>query len=181
MFYSLSNAKIITIMNPKKSSTRNYAFIDGNNLYLGAKNQKIRLDYGKFRKYLRSKYSVEKAFLFIGYSQENTELYSELQNSGFILVFKPTIPYVDERGHKTMKGNVDAELVLHASAIEYANYNQAVVVTGDGDFACLMKYLEKNNKLCKIIVPTVKYSKLLRPYNGYILPLAVISKQISSK
>ena len=88
---------------------------------------------------------------------------------------------MDERGHKTMKGNVDAELVLHASAIEYANYNQAVIVTGDGDFACLMKYLEKNNKLCKIIVPTVKYSKLLRPYNGYILPLAVISKQISSK
>lgn len=41
--------------------------------------------------------------------------------------------------------------------------------------------VNKNNKLCKIIVPTVKYSKLLRPYNGYILPLAVISRQISNK
>lgn len=54
-------------------------------------------------------------------------------------------------------------------------------MTNGDDFSCLMKYLEKNNKLCKIIVPTVKYSKLLRPYNGYILPLAVISRQISSK
>jgi hypothetical protein len=30
-----------------------------------------------------------------------------LQRNGFILVFKPTIPYVDRDGHKTMKGNVD--------------------------------------------------------------------------
>lgn len=62
----------------------------------------------------------------------------------------------------------------------YSSNDWAVIVTGDGDFACLMKYLEKNNKLCKIIVPTVKYSKLLRPYNGYILPLAAISRHISS-
>ena len=44
--------------------SKNYTFINGNNLYLGAKSQKICLDYGKFRKYLRSKYGVEKAYLF---------------------------------------------------------------------------------------------------------------------
>ncbi len=155
----------------------NYAFIDGNNLYLGAKNQNIYLDYGKFRKYLRNKYLIEKAFLFIGYTQENTELYSELQRNGFILIFKPTIPFVDSDGHKTMKGNVDAELVLHSAAIEYDNYDKVIIVTSDGDFACLMKYLEKNDKLLKIITPTGKYSKLLKPFNRHIVPLSAISGQ----
>lgn len=42
------------------ASCKNYAFIDGNNLYLGAKSQDIELDYGKLRKYLRTKFDVEK-------------------------------------------------------------------------------------------------------------------------
>lgn len=77
-----------------------------------------------------------------------------------------------------MKGNVDAELVLHSAAIEYNNYDKAVIVTSDGDFACLMRYLEKNNKLKKIIAPTARYSKLLKPFNYLITPLKVISEQI---
>lgn len=48
-----------------------------------------------------------------------------------------------------MKGNVNAELVLYASAIEYNHYDKAVIISSDGDFACLAGYLEKNNKLLK--------------------------------
>lgn len=157
---------------------KNYAFIDGNNLYLGAKTQNIHINYQKLRKYLREKYKVTKAYLFIGYTQEQTELYSNLQNNGFTLVFKPTIPYVDENGNKTMKGNVDAELVLHASAIEFENYDKAIIITSDGDFACLMRYLTDKNKLKKIIVPSARYSKLLKPYKDYILMLDSIKNQI---
>ena len=43
----------------KQNILKNYAFIDSNNLYLGAKSQGIDLDYGKFRKYLRSKMDVD--------------------------------------------------------------------------------------------------------------------------
>ena len=38
------------------------------------------------------------------------------------------------------KGNVDAELVLQAM-IDYQDYERAVIVTSDGDFACLVRYL----------------------------------------
>lgn len=155
----------------------NYAFIDGNNLYHGALNQGIIFDYGRLRLYLRNALSVKKAFLFIGYVPGNTDLYNMLQSAGFTLVFKPTIPYTD--GDKTtIKGNVDAELVLHASAIEYSSYDKAVIVSSDGDFACLAQYLEKNDKLLKIITPTKRYSKLLRPYGKYILPLKEIQNNI---
>ena len=89
--------------------------------------------------------------------------------------------FEDDDGNRTMKGNVDAELVLHAAAIEYDNYGQAVIITSDGDFACLMRYLSDNGKLKKIITPTEKFSKLLKPFVGNILPLKTIKNQIKKK
>lgn len=157
---------------------RNYAFIDGNNLYLGARSQGINLDYRKFRLYLRNKFSVEKAFLFIGYDPERTHMYNHLISSGYILIHKPTVIY-HENGRRMMKGNVDAEMVLHAAAIEYENHEQAVLVTSDGDFACLMDYLKKNNKLKRIITPTEFYSSLLQDFRQDILPLRNIGSIIN--
>ena len=45
----------------------NYAFIDGQNLYLGVTSLNWHFDYKHFRIYLKEKYGVSKAFLFIGY------------------------------------------------------------------------------------------------------------------
>lgn len=156
---------------------RNYAFIDGNNLYLGAKSQDIELDYKKLRFYLRDKLGAVKAFLFIGYDPRNTTLYDSLQDAGFNLVFKPTVPYIED-GQRQMKGNVDAELVLYASAVEYNNYDKAIIISSDGDFACLMRYLQENNKLGWIITPTQLYSSLLRPFGRHILPLKTIKRNV---
>ncbi len=62
-----------------------------------------------------------------------------------------------------MKGNVDAELVLHSAAIEYDNYDKAIVITSDGDFRCLFEYLKEKEKLERIITPTKFYSSLFQP------------------
>lgn len=68
-----------------------------------------------------------------------------------------------------VKGNVDAELVLHAM-IEYANYDKALIVTGDGDFYCLVEYLLKMDKLLKLMVPNKgKYSSLFRKMMPHIV------------
>jgi uncharacterized LabA/DUF88 family protein len=156
---------------------KNYVFIDGNNLYLGAKTQRINLDYKKLRLYLMNKFNADKVFLFIGYDPNNTNLYAQLQKIGFVLIHKPTVIFM-ENGKRQMKGNVDAELVLYSAAIEYRNYNKAVIITSDGDFACLMRFLRDNNKLAKIITPTKNYSKLLKPFGNYIVPLSVIKDKI---
>lgn len=158
----------------------NYAFIDSQNLNLGVRSLGWKIDYRKLRLYLKNKYSVDKAFMFIGLVQGNQKLYSSLQAAGFILVFKPTVRYFVD-GKETVKGNVDAELVLHASAIEYVNYNKAIVITGDGDFACLMEFLADHNKLEKIITPTHKYSQLLQPYRDYVIRAEQIRNSIQLK
>ena len=143
---------------------KNYAFIDSQNVNLSIRDQGWILDFSRFRQYLRDKYSIEKAFIFIGYVYENQGLYTNLQKDGYILIFKPTLKLPDGN----VKGNVDAELVLH-TMIEYMNYNQALIVTGDGDFYCLVDYLIKNSKLLKLMVPDMnKYSSLLRKVMPYI-------------
>ena len=144
----------------KKTTKNNYAFIDSQNLNLAIQEQGWVLDFKRFRKYLEDKYKVVKAFIFIGYVATNESLYTSLQEYGYILIFKPTLTLPDGR----VKGNIDAELVLH-TMIEYPNYDKAVIVTGDGDFYCLIDYLKKQNKLERLVIPNrYKYSSLLRKF-----------------
>jgi len=155
----------------------NYAFIDSQNLNLGVRSMGWQIDYKKLRLYLKNKYGVDRAFMFIGLVANNQKLYTQLQAAGFILVFKPTVRYF-ENGKETVKGNVDAELVLHAAAIEYGNYDKAIIVSGDGDFACLIQFLEDNGKLLHVFTPNGKYSKLLRPYSKFIVELSQLKDSL---
>jgi len=82
-----------------KNQANNYAFIDSQNLYLSIQEQGWLLDCGRFRVYLKYKYGIIKAFLFLGY------------------------------------------------------LDKAVMVTGDGDFHCLIKYLKSQNKFKKLLIP----------------------------
>lgn len=154
--------------------TKTYAFIDSQNLNLGTSKNIFRygkvvykgwmLDFRKFRRYLTDKFRVQKAFLCIGYIKQNEKLYRNLRNYGYELIFKPTVK--DNQGKP--KGNVDAELVLHAAAIQYYKYDKAVIVSGDGDFYCLHEYLEKQNKLFRIIIPNRhSESSLLNRFQKY--------------
>ena len=136
----------------------NYAFIDSQNVNLSIQEQKWKLDFRKFRVYLKDKYHITKALLFLGFIPTEQNLYTSLQSYGYILIFKPTLQLPNGK----YKGNVDAELVLHAM-IEFSKYDKALVVTGDGDFYCLISYLIKKKKLLKLMIPNQdKYSSLYR-------------------
>lgn len=157
-----------------KKRENNYAFIDSQNLNLSIQFLGWKLDFTRFRRYLGDKYGVTEAFLFIGYIEGNADLYKSLQKAGFVCIFKPTLIYVDGK----TKGNCDAELVLQVM-IEYQNYDKAVIVTGDGDFYCLVKYLIEKNKLKALIVPNRhKFSALLnfkicRPFLRFMNDLKI--------
>lgn len=107
---------------------------------------------------------MTKAFLFIGYIKENKKLYKTLQKYGYTLIFKPTLKLKNAQ----IKGNVDAELTLHAM-IELKNYDKAILISGDGDFYCLINYLISQNKLKKVLIPNKSaYSSLLRKFRNNI-------------
>lgn len=141
---------------PEKSA--NYAFIDSQNLNLAIRELGWKLDFARFRIYLTDKFQIEKAYIFIGYMPSNQGLYSFLQDSGFHCIFRPTLTYKDGK----TKGNCDAELILQAM-IDFNEYDKAVIVTGDGDFYCLVNHLISKQKLGALLVPNrYKYSALLK-------------------
>ena len=138
--------------------SNNYAFIDSQNLNLGIQKLGWKLDYKKFRVYLKEKYSITKAYLFIGFVPLNQSLYDRLQEAGFLLRFKPTIPDSDGK----IKGNVDADLVLRA-VLEIDQYDKAVIISSDGDFYSLVDHLYETKKLEAVLCPDKKNcSTLLR-------------------
>lgn len=134
-----------------RKKENNYAFIDSQNLNLGIQKLGWRLDYRKFRIYLAEKYGVTKAYMFIGFVALNQSLYDNLQEAGFILKFKPTIPDSDGK----IKGNIDADLVLGA-VLELNEYDRAVIVSSDGDFYSLVQFLYENNKLKIVLSPDIE-------------------------
>lgn len=162
----------------RKRKIRIYAFIDSQNLNLGIRSQGWRLDFFKFRVLLEDKYNVEKAYLFIGFIPKNKKLYSFLKKSGYEIIYKPVVE--PNRKTKPIKGNVDAELVLH-TMIKFPRYDKAIIVSGDGDFYCLVEYLEKKKKLGKIIVPNRYYSSLLRKFRKYIVHAGDFKEKIRAK
>ena len=148
-----------------RKKPKNYAFIDAQNLHMAIDELGWRIDYIHFRTYLREHYGIAKAYMFMGFKPSEQQLYNFLQSAGFIIVFKPTLQLPDG----TVKGNVDAELVLH-TMIEYPNYDKALIVTGDGDFYCLVEHLIKQDKLLHLMIPdNGKYSSLFRKFRPYLL------------
>ncbi len=140
-------------------------YIDGNNLYRSAKELGFEIDYKKFRGWLRQKYNPEIVYLFIGLVPERVKFYEHLQKCGYILIFKQTISV----GEK-IKGNCDAELVLKAASDFYTKLcNSSILITGDGDFGCLVEFLKENKSIDRIIAPDEKKcSFLLRNKNTEI-------------
>ncbi len=90
------------------------------------------------------------------------KFYEHLQECGFILVFKQTVSVGG-----TIKGNCDAELVLKAVSDFYTkSFDKCLLITGDGDFGCLVEFLNENFVLDCLLAPDKnKCSFLIRNKN----------------
>lgn len=139
-----------------KRKKKNYAFIDAQNLHMAIGHLGWKIDYQKFRVYLNEHYGVAKAYMFMGFKPSEQEMYTFLQEAGFILVFKPLL----ELKSGEVKGNCDTELVLQVMT-DFHDYHQAVLVTGDGDFYCLIKYLIEKKKLKTVLAPSARNCSVL--------------------
>ncbi len=150
-----------------KKLENNYAYIDGANLHCALNELGWRLDYQKFRVLLSEKYSVQYAYIFIGLIDKYKDLYKYLQECGFILVFKEVI----YDGNGKAKGNCDADLVLQVTRDACGNkFDKAVLVSSDGDYVSLVKFLLEEKKLSVILSPNreKKCSILLKRTNAPI-------------
>lgn len=155
-------------MNFSEREKKNFAYIDGANLNKALSDLGWELDYQRFRIWLSDKYDVKNAYIFIGLIPKYKNLYKYLQEAGFTLIFKEV---VHDRNGKP-KGNCDADFVLQAAADSYeSKFDKAVIVSSDGDYASLVKFLIKKDKLEAILSPSIsqKCSILLKRTNSKIV------------
>ncbi|MEK9129797.1 MAG: NYN domain-containing protein [Patescibacteria group bacterium] len=131
----------------------NFAYIDAANLYKGVDELGWKLNYKRFRIWLREKYSIQTAYFFIGLIPRYKDLYKYLQECGYTIVFKEVV----YDGNNKPKGNCDADLVLQTVRDVYENNCQkALIVTNDGDYAGLVKFLQEKNKILSILSPSIE-------------------------
>ncbi len=150
-------------MNKNKKQENNFAFIDGQNLYMGttkSSKKSWRINLKKFRIYLQNKYKVSIAYYFLGYVNEiNRSLYEEIQKTGFVLMFREHNSAM--LGKK--KGNVDSDIIFHIMKKMYKKepFDKIVLVSGDGDYKMLVDFLIEEKKLKKILFPNKKFASAL--------------------
>ncbi len=138
----------------------NLAYIDATNLDKALRELGWRLDYAKFRIWLKEKYHVERAYIFICLIPRYKDLYTYLQNCGFEIAFKDVI----YQGG-IPKGNCDSDLIMQASSDLYeGDLNKAILVASDGDYTPLVKVLRAKDRLEVILSPSLpeKCSILLK-------------------
>ena len=156
----------------EKQEKNNIAFIDGQNLYLGTKQDGWSIDLSKLKIYLQDKYNTKEAYYFIGYLQEeNNELYKEIQKAGFIIIFKEHNEYAITK----KKGNVDTDIVFEImkNLVENTDFNKIILVSGDGDYKKVVDYLISKERFKKILFPNRKfasslYKKITIKYYDYL-------------
>ena len=163
----------------KDNQTNNFAFIDNQNLNRGTRSEGWRVDWFKFRQFLAREFDVTRAYMFIGYLDEYRPMYDQLTGYGFTVIFKPTVEIKSQQDSFT-KGNVDVELVLQVMQ-DYNNYDQAVIVSADGDFYSLINYLSQTSKLKRLLIPSSKYSNLLQEFSDLMTHLGYYRQELDHK
>lgn len=146
-------------MQKKKES--NVAFIDGQNLHLGTQADGWTVDMKKFRIYLRDKFHVQEAYYFLWFvSEEEQDLYKRIQKAWFILVFREHTSTLKWK----KKGNVDVDIVFEVMKMiaEENEFDKIVLVSGDGDYIKLVRYLMEKELLKKVIFPNKNHSSLYK-------------------
>ena len=139
----------------------NIAFIDWQNLHMWTASENWKIDFQKFRIYLKNKYKVEEVYYYLWFLDENEqELYTRLQKSWFILVF---------REHNSLmkwkkKWNVDVDIcfAMMKEFVENKIFNKIILISGDWDYIKPVKYLIEKEKFKKILFPNKRFSSLYK-------------------
>ena len=71
---------------------------------------------------------------------------------------------------------------IFQAVIEMQNYNRVIIVSGDGDYHCLVDCLIKQDKLLHLMIPNkYKYSSLLKKFTDKIVFMNNLKEKLEYK
>lgn len=155
----------------ENSNEKITVYIDGANLDKGISRLGWNINYEKLLVWLREKHKISKAIFFTGKIEYMSSFYSELEKIGYIMVFRETVRGIGGK----IKGNCDTEMVLRATIDMFEeSYDQAIIISGDGDFACLVNFLKSKSKIKAVFAPHSDRCSILLKRTG--VPITFLSE-----
>ena len=113
----------------------------------------------------KSKQLSEAEILLIGRHLQRVRFYLKLDKFGYKLFLKPVKLYDQDDGTTKRKANCDVDMAFHLMK-EKNNFEKAVILSGDGDFLPVLKYLKDNGKEIIILGRGKRTAKEIRQFAG---------------
>lgn len=155
-----------------KNLQRMSLFIDGGNLYHAAKLLNFKIDFMRLKDYFVPEMNkLSDAFYYSAFNPSDEFIFrilDWLRHNGFVVRTKEVKKYPD----KTMKGNLDVEIVIDMlTTIE--EYDVAILFSGDGDFVRCVEELQKRGKIVHVVSteksdPSLLSKDLKKQANNFI-------------
>jgi len=123
--------------------------------------------YNYFQKILKSKAKhIKKAeSLQVNGQLQRVKFYRKLDQFGYELHLKPVKLYFSENGSAKKKANCDVDMTFWMMK-EKDKFNRAVILSGDGDFLPVLKYLKKSGKEVFILARGPRTAREIRQFAG---------------
>ncbi len=147
---------------------RTYAFIDASNLFYGGeKSLGWKIDYEKLLHYLREKADTlnDAQVVLTGRHLQRARFYRKLSRFGYTLYLKPVKSYEQEDGGMRRKANCDVEMTFRLMK-EQDNFDRIIILSGDGDFLPVLKYLKSNQKEVIVLARGPRTAREIRQFAG---------------
>ncbi|MBI2035260.1 MAG: NYN domain-containing protein [Candidatus Liptonbacteria bacterium] len=107
----------------------------------------------------------EAKLLLAGRHLQRVRFYMRLQSFGYELYLKPIKLYNQEDGTTKRKANCDVDTAFHLMK-EKDNFERVIVLSGDGDFLPVLKYLQENNKKVLMLGRGERSAKAIKQFAG---------------
>ncbi|KKU11509.1 MAG: hypothetical protein UX17_C0076G0005 [Parcubacteria group bacterium GW2011_GWC2_45_7] len=113
----------------------------------------------------KSKQFSEAEILLIGRHLQRVRFYLKLDEFGYKLFLKPVKLYDQDDGTTKRKANCDVDMAFHLMK-EKDNFEKVVILSGDGDFLPVLKYLKDNGKEIIVLGRGGRTAKEIRQFAG---------------
>lgn len=107
----------------------------------------------------------EAELLLTGRHLDRIKFYKKLKSFGYDLYLKPVKLYVQEDGTTKRKANCDVDMTFYIMK-EMKDFNKAIVLSGDGDFLPVLKYLRESGKEVIMLARGERTAKEIRQFAG---------------
>ncbi len=107
----------------------------------------------------------EAQLLLIGKHLQRVKFYFKLNEFGYALFLKPVKLYEQEDGATKRKANCDVDMAFHLMK-EKDNFDKVVVLSGDGDFLPVLKYLKQIGKEVVVLGRGARTAKEIKQFAG---------------